>query len=138
MSELGTSFRTYVLGLSIPGCTIERVDEDHITLTTKQAHGEVNFYAFDDIEPETPIHTLVIPKKHYDNLQDGVPEELLGKLLKVVPEVAKIKGVGESGYRSIINTGPDSAATVAHLHVHILGGTKMGRFTFEGSQRLGN
>ena len=56
--------------------------------------------------------------------------------MKVVPEVAKIKGVGESGYRSILNTGPDSAATVGHLHVHILGGTKMGRFTFEGSQRL--
>jgi len=94
------------------------------------------FYAFDDIEPEAPVHTLVIPKQHFDNLQDGVPEELLGKLLKVVPEVAKAKGVYETGYRSVINTGPDSAATVGHLHVHILGGTKMGRFTFEGSQRL--
>ena len=92
-------------------------------------------YAFDDIEPEAPVHTLVVPKQHYDNLQDGVPAELLGHLLSVVPEVAKAKGVYESGYRTVINTGPDSAATVAHLHLHILGGTKMGRFTFEGSQR---
>ena len=66
----------------------------------------------------------------------GYSQFQLGKLMKVVPEVAKIKGVGESGYRSVVNTGPDSAATVGHLHVHILGGTKMGRFTFEGSQRL--
>ena len=105
-------------------------------IPSKKVYEDDLFYAFDDIEPETPIHTLVIPKQHFDNLQDDVPEELLGKLMKVVPEVAKIKGVGESGYRSILNTGPDSAATVGHLHVHILGGTKMGRFTFEGSKRL--
>ena len=94
------------------------------------------FFAFDDIEPEAPVHTLIVPKQHYDNLQDGVPEDVLGKLMAVVPKVAAIKGVGESGYRTIINTGPDSAATVGHLHVHVLGGTKMGRFTFEGSRRL--
>ncbi|WP_165044610.1 MULTISPECIES: histidine triad nucleotide-binding protein [unclassified Adlercreutzia] len=93
-------------------------------------------YAFDDIEPEAPVHTLVVPKQHFDNLQDGVPTDLLGHLLSVVPEIAKIKGVSESGYRTVINTGPDSAATVGHLHLHILGGTKMGRFTFENSQRV--
>ena len=106
-------------------------------IPSKKVYEDDDFYAFDDIEPECPVHTLVIPKKHYDNLQADVPQELLGKLLTVVPEVAKIKGVYESGYRSVINTGPDSAATVGHLHVHILGGMKMGRFTFEGSQRLG-
>ena len=93
-------------------------------------------YAFDDIEPEAPVHTLIVPKQHFDNLQDSVPEDLLGKLLTAVPKVAALKGVAESGYRTIINTGADAAATVGHLHVHILGGTKMGRFTFEGSQRL--
>lgn len=93
-------------------------------------------YAFDDIEPEAPVHTLIVPKQHFDNLADDVPADLLGHLLAVVPQVAKIKGVDESGYRTVINTGPDSAATVAHLHVHILGGTKMGRFTFENSQRI--
>ena len=105
-------------------------------IPAKVVYEDDDFLAFDDIEPEAPVHTLIIPKQHFDNLQDGVPQELLGKLLAVVPQVAAIKGVGESGYRTIINTGPDSAATVGHLHVHILGGTKMGRFTFEGSQRL--
>ena len=105
-------------------------------IPTNKVYEDDVCFAFDDFEPEAPVHTLVVPKKHYTNLQDDVPEELLGKLWKVVPEVAKIKGVGESGYRSVINTGPDSAATQPHLHVHILGGVKMGRFTFEGSQRL--
>lgn len=91
--------------------------------------------AFDDIEPEAPVHTLVVPKTHYQNLQDNVPADVLAHLLQVVPEVAKIKGVYDSGYRTVINTGPDSAATQPHLHLHILGGIKMGRFTFEGSQR---
>lgn len=105
-------------------------------IPAKVVYEDDDFIAFDDIEPEAPVHTLIIPKQHYNNLQDGVPQDLLGKLLATVPKVAEIKGVGESGFRTIINTGPDSAATVGHLHVHILGGTKMGRFTFEGSQRL--
>ncbi len=104
-------------------------------IPAKVVYEDDDFLAFDDIEPEAPVHTLIIPKQHFDNLQDGVPQDLLGKLLAVVPKVAAVKGVGESGYRTIVNTGPDSAATVGHLHVHILGGTKMGRFTFEGSAR---
>ena len=92
--------------------------------------------AFDDIEPEAPVHTLIVPKTHYNDLQDNVPQELLGHLFSIAPEVAKIKGVYESGYRTVINTGPDSAQTVPHLHVHMLGGIKMGRFTFENSARV--
>ncbi len=94
--------------------------------------------AFDDIEPEAPVHTLIVPKTHYCDLQDDVPSDLLGHLFSIAPEVAKIKGVYESGYRTVINTGPDSAQTVPHLHVHMLGGIKMGRFTFENSARNDN
>lgn len=107
-------------------------------IPSKKVYEDDVCYAFDDIEPEAPVHTLIVPKKHYDNLQDNVPAELLGHLLSVVPEVAKAKGVDESGFRTVINTGPDSAATVGHLHLHILGGIKMGRFTFENSQRAQN
>ena len=104
-------------------------------IPSKKVYEDDICYAFDDIEPEAPVHTLVVPKVHYDNLQDNVPVEVLGHMLSVVPEVEKMKGVGESGYRTVINTGPDSAATVPHFHIHILGGVKMGRFTFENSQR---
>ena len=91
--------------------------------------------AFDDVEPEAPVHTLLVPKKHYDNLNDDIPEEVLGHLLKKLPEVAGIKGVRESGYRTIMNTGPDSAASVGHLHMHMMGGVLFGRATFENSMR---
>lgn len=104
-------------------------------IPSKKVYEDEICYAFDDIEPEAPVHTLIVPKEHFDNVADSVPPEILGHLLSVVPEVAAAKGVAESGYRTVINTGPDSAATVGHLHLHLLGGIKMGRFTFEESFR---
>jgi len=82
--------------------------------------------AFDDIHPQAPVHTLVIPKTHYAGLADAVPDSVLAALLAVVPTVAGIKGVADSGYRTIINTGPDAGQSVSHLHLHIIGGTPMG------------
>lgn len=105
-------------------------------IPSKKIYEDEVCYAFDDIEPEAPVHTLVVPKKHYENLNDNPDPELLGHLLSVVPEIAKIKGVHDSGYRVNINTGKDSASTVPHLHLHIMGGIKMGRATFEESFRL--
>lgn len=103
---------------------------------SKKVYEDDFCYAFDDIEPEAPVHTLVVPKKHYDDLQDNVPADVLGRLLSTVPVVAKLKGVDESGYRVIMNVGPDSAQTVQHLHAHIVGGVRMGRYTFENSWRV--
>ena len=82
-----------------------------------------------------PVHTLIIPKQHYKNVGDDVPVDVLGHTMAAVKKVAEIKGVRESGFRTVVNTGPDSATTVKHFHIHILGGVKMGRFTFENSQR---
>ena len=73
-------------------------------------------YAFDDIEPEAPVHVLVVPKTHYHELNGEVPAEALGHIMAAIPKVAKIKGVDESGFRCIINVGPDSAQTVPHMH----------------------
>lgn len=81
--------------------------------------------AFDDISPLMPVHTLIIPKEHYANVADGVPEELLGHLFATVGEVARIKGVTESGFRLMVNTGSDACQSVDHLHVHVLAGGKM-------------
>ena len=82
--------------------------------------------AFDDIHPQAPVHMLVITKTHYTGLADAVPDVVLAALLAVVPTVAGIKGVAETGYRTIINTGPDAGQSVAHLHLHIIGGAPMG------------
>ena len=104
-------------------------------IPSKKVYEDEFVYAFDDIEPEAPVHTLIVPKEHYTNLQDNVPEDVLGKLMARVPKIAEIKGIDETGFRVLINTGEDAAATVPHLHVHVMGGVKFGRSTFEGSMR---
>ena len=81
--------------------------------------------AFDDVNPQTPVHSLVIPKKHYYNLSDPVPGHTLAAIFEAVREVARIKGVEQTGYRVIVNNGPDANQTVEHLHVHVMGGVRM-------------
>jgi len=81
--------------------------------------------AFDDITPQTPVHTLIIPKRHYTSLNDDIPDEDLAAVFGAVQHVARLKGVGTSGYRIIVNSGPDSNQTVPHLHVHVMGGCAM-------------
>ena len=82
--------------------------------------------AFDDMEPLMPVHTLIIPKDHYSDIADDVPEETLGHLFAAVGEVAKIKGL-DNGFRLLVNTGEDASQSVKHLHVHLLGGGWMPR-----------
>lgn len=90
--------------------------------------------AFDDIEPQAPVHVLVIPREHYADIGDDVPVETLAAIFSQVPKIARLKGVEESGYRVIVNTGRDANQTVGHLHVHIIGGRAMshGMVAFEG------
>lgn len=78
--------------------------------------------AFDDIAPQAPVHTLIVPREHYAHIGDDVPADVLAALFGAVPRVAAMKGVAESGYRVIVNTGKDAAQTVQHLHVHVIGG----------------
>jgi len=88
--------------------------------------------AFDDISPQAPVHTLVIPREHHRDLGDDVPAETLAAIFGAVPKVARAKGIAESGYRVIVNNGPDANQTVKHLHVHVMGGRAMehGMVTF--------
>lgn len=81
--------------------------------------------AFEDLSPQMPVHTLIIPREHHANIGDDVPDELMGHLFNTVKKVAAIKGIDQSGYRVIVNTGKDAQQTVHHLHVHVLGGAPM-------------
>jgi histidine triad (HIT) family protein len=80
--------------------------------------------AFRDIHPQAPGHALVIPREHITALweADQSHEPLLGRLLTACSEVAQEMGVGDSGYRVVVNTGPDAGQSVDHLHLHVLGG----------------
>lgn len=83
--------------------------------------------AFADINPQAPVHLLVIPKEHYASLAETSSGEtpLLGKLMAAAVEIAQEQGL-ETGYRVVVNTGPDGGQTVGHLHLHLLGGRPMG------------
>ncbi|MCL2137012.1 MAG: histidine triad nucleotide-binding protein [Coriobacteriia bacterium] len=81
--------------------------------------------AFEDTNPQVPVHTLIIPKEHYASIASNVPESLLGHIIAVSARVAEIKGVDKTGYRLTTNVGDDGRQTVMHLHVHILGGAQM-------------
>lgn len=81
--------------------------------------------AFEDLNPQMPVHVLIIPKKHYRNIGDGIPDDEMGYLFNTAKKVAEIKGIADSGYRVIANTGDDAQQTVHHVHIHVLGGAQM-------------
>lgn len=81
--------------------------------------------AFRDISPQAPLHVLVIPRRHVDSLATADDGALLGSLLVMAADVARTEGVAESGYRVVVNTNADGGQSVAHLHLHVLGGRHM-------------
>ncbi|MDP1770359.1 MAG: histidine triad nucleotide-binding protein [Nitrospirota bacterium] len=80
--------------------------------------------AFDDINPQAPTHTLVIPRKHVTSIAElqAADVELLGRLMLAGNKIAKIKGITDSGHRLVVNTGAHGGQSVLHLHLHVLGG----------------
>ncbi len=79
--------------------------------------------AFQDVNPQAPVHVLIVPKRVIPRLGDAAEKDrnLLGKLLLVAADLARKLGVAQSGYRVVINSGPDAGESVPHLHVHLLG-----------------
>jgi histidine triad (HIT) family protein len=84
---------------------------------------EEDFLVIRDINPKAPVHVLIVPKKVIPRIGEaGLEDEaILGKLLAASGKVAKMLGVYDSGYRLVINHGPDAGESVPHLHIHLLG-----------------
>jgi len=82
---------------------------------------------FKDINPAAPVHLLIIPNKHIPSVQEMEldDEGLLGKLFSTAKHTAELSEIHNSGYRLIINNGPDGRQEIFHLHMHLLGGAKM-------------
>lgn len=81
--------------------------------------------AFRDIDAKAPTHVVLVPKRHFASLNEATDAALLGHLLLAAREIAEGEGLAQSGYRIVLNTGPDAGQTVFHLHLHLLGGRKM-------------
>jgi histidine triad (HIT) family protein len=104
-------------------CKIARGEVD-----TEVIHDEDEVLAFKDINSKAPVHILVIPRQHVANLEeiDDLPEAVVKRLFEVASAVAEELGVTEGGYAVRINNGRDAGQEVFHLHLHVMGGKKLG------------
>ena len=84
--------------------------------------------AFRDIQPAAPTHILIVPNRHIDsvNAMTADDERTVGHLFSAAKQIAAQEGIAEGGYRLIINTNADAGQTVFHIHLHLLGGKRMG------------
>ena len=82
--------------------------------------------AFRDINPQAPVHILVIPREHVPSLNQATDAAMIGELSLYAADLAKREGIAESGYRTVINTNRDAGQTVFHVHLHLLGGRSLG------------
>ena len=85
-------------------------------------------YAFRDIQPTAPTHVLVVPRTHVTDASHLRPEHchLLADMIATAQEVTRMEGIAERGYRLVFNVGPDALNSVPHLHLHVIGGRRMG------------
>lgn len=97
-------------------------------LKTDVIYKDKDFLVIKDINPQAPVHLLIIPKKHFEALHDFKTKDasLLGKALLIAEKVAKKMGIHDKGYRLIINEGVHGGKLVPHLHIHLLGGRRLG------------
>ena len=111
---------------SDPECLFCRIVDGQIPATVVRRSERV--IVFRDINPQMPTHVLIVPNQHVANTEALEPEHdaLVGEVVRTAREIARAEGLSERGYRLVINTGPDAQNSVAHLHVHLLGGRGMG------------
>jgi histidine triad (HIT) family protein len=81
--------------------------------------------AIADINPQAPVHFLVLPRRHVETISELDDDRLLGRLFATAHAVARERGIGDSGYRLVFNQGSDAAQTVYHVHLHVLGGRQL-------------
>lgn len=93
------------------------------TIPTEPVFENEHVFAFNDINPQAPVHILVVPKKHYASLNELDDKELFGELLSSIKEITKKLEIKD--YRTVLNTGKKAGQEVFHIHFHILSGRDM-------------
>ena len=82
--------------------------------------------AFRDINPQAPTHVVIVPRDHVASLNDATDDAQIGRMSLAAAKIARDQGIAESGYRTVVNTNGDAGQTVFHIHLHLLGGRRMG------------
>lgn len=97
-------------------------------IPAKRIYEDDRILAFEDINPQAPLHALVIPKTHIATLNDlsAADDALVGGLVRVAAGIARERGVDASGFRAVLNCNSHAGQTVFHIHLHVLGGRSMG------------
>ncbi|KKT82343.1 MAG: histidine triad nucleotide-binding protein [Candidatus Yanofskybacteria bacterium RIFCSPHIGHO2_02_FULL_44_12b] len=97
-------------------------------LKAEAVYKDAEFWVIKDINPQAPVHLLIIPVKHFESIHEVTDKDasLLGRGLMVADKVAHDLDLGDKGYRLIINEGEDGGKLVPHFHIHLLGGKKLG------------
>ena len=91
-------------------------------------HDDPEILAFEDLNPQAPLHVLVIPRAHRATSLDlaDADDAVVGRMLRVAAALARARGVAADGFRRVVNTNPMAGQSVYHLHIHVLGGRPMG------------
>lgn len=95
-------------------------------IPSQKVYEDNDILAFNDINPQAPVHILIIPKRHIDrlsSLKDG-DKALIGQMMLAARDIAKEKGINKTGYRIVGNCEKDAGQLVFHIHLHLLGGRK--------------
>lgn len=97
-------------------------------IPSNKVYEDEHVVAFHDIQPQAPVHVLVIPKKHVASVNDLTAEDspMMGQLFAAIQQVARKTGVAGTGFRVLTNTGKNAGQVVFHLHFHVMGGKPLG------------
>ena len=96
-------------------------------IPSKTVYEDENILAFEDLNPQAPIHILIIPRKHISSSLDigNKDNELIGQLFQAANKIAKDKGIADRGFRLVMNCNREAGQTVFHIHLHLLAGRAM-------------
>ena len=97
-------------------------------IPSKRIYEDADLVAFEDINPQAPLHCLVVPRRHVATLNDlqAGDDGLVGAMVRRAAAIAKDRGLDAGGYRTVFNCNSDAGQTVFHIHLHVLGGRRMG------------
>ena len=96
-------------------------------IPSKKVYEDDQLFAFEDINPQAPLHVLIVPRRHIATLNDLTSEDdgLVGTMVRRAAELAKTRGVDGSGYRTVFNCNAAAGQSVFHIHLHVLGGRSL-------------